>query len=91
VISTNCNDGAPPRSLGLPLQAAGADYRNALERARQHWTAPRRRNFNRRPQSLEVEVCAPAQFALERPDQRAGLEPEATVLRTDLQRLDNAQ
>jgi hypothetical protein len=28
------NDGAPPASLGLPLQAAGADYRNALERAR---------------------------------------------------------
>ncbi len=52
------NDGVPPRSLGLPLQAAGADYRNALERARQYWAAPRRRNFNRRPQSLDVSVCA---------------------------------
>ena len=51
------NDGAPPKSLGLPIQAAGADYRNALERARQCWAAPRRRNFNRRPQSLPVEVC----------------------------------
>jgi hypothetical protein len=51
------NDGSPPRTLGLPLQAAGADYRNALERARQHWAAPRRRSFNRRPQSLPVEVC----------------------------------
>ncbi|MCX7148811.1 MAG: hypothetical protein NTY05_05280 [Rhodocyclales bacterium] len=51
------NDGVPPLSLGLPLQAAGADYRNALERARQCWAAPRRRSFNRRPQSLPVEVC----------------------------------
>lgn len=51
------NDGVPPRTLDLPLQAAGADYRNALERARQYWAAPRRRNFNRRPQSLPVEVC----------------------------------
>ena len=50
-------DGVPPLSLGLPLQAAGADYRNALERARQCWTAPRRRNFNRRPQALPVEIC----------------------------------
>lgn len=51
------NDGVPPRSLGLPLQAAGADYRNALERARQCWTAPRRRSFNRRPQNIPVAVC----------------------------------
>ena len=51
------NDGAPPRTLGLPLQAAGADYRNALERARKCWAAPRRRSFNRRPQSLPIEVC----------------------------------
>lgn len=51
------NDGVPPLSFGLPLQAAGADYRNALERARQCWASPRRRNFNRRPQSLPVEVC----------------------------------
>lgn len=51
------NDGVPPSSLGLPRQAAGADYRNALERARQCWTAPRRRNFNRRTQSLNVDVC----------------------------------
>lgn len=51
------NDGVPPSSLGLPLQAAGADYRNALERARQCWAAPRRRSFNRRPQTLPVEVC----------------------------------
>lgn len=51
------NDGVPPASLGLPLQAAGADYRNALERARQCWAATRRRSFNRRPQSLPVEVC----------------------------------
>jgi hypothetical protein len=51
------SDGVPPLSLGLPLQAAGADYRNALERARQCWTAPRRRSFNRRPQTLPVEVC----------------------------------
>jgi hypothetical protein len=51
------NDGIPPSALGLPLQAAGADYRNALERARQCWAAPRRRSFNRRPQALRVEVC----------------------------------
>ncbi|TRZ96806.1 MAG: hypothetical protein D4R84_06430 [Rhodocyclaceae bacterium] len=51
------NDGVPPLSLGLPLQAAGADYRNALERAHQCWVAPRRRSFNRRPQNLPVEVC----------------------------------
>lgn len=51
------NEGVPPLSLGLPLQAAGADYRNALERARQCWAAPRRRSFNRRAQSLSVEVC----------------------------------
>lgn len=51
------NDGVPPSSIGLPLQAAGADYRNALERARQCWAKPRRRSFNRRPQSLRVEVC----------------------------------
>ncbi len=51
------SDGVPPLSLGLPLQAAGADYRNALERARQCWAAPRRRSFNRRPQALSVEVC----------------------------------
>ncbi len=51
------NDGVPPSLLGLPPQAAGADYRNALERARRCWTAPRRRNFSRRTQSLNVEVC----------------------------------
>ncbi|MDP2133222.1 MAG: hypothetical protein Q8J99_06405 [Sulfuritalea sp.] len=51
------HDGVPPTSLGLPLQAAGADYRNALERARQCWLAPRRRSFNRRPQSVPVEIC----------------------------------
>jgi hypothetical protein len=51
------NDGVPPSSLGLPLQAAGADYRNALERARRCWTAPRRRSFSRRAQSLTVDVC----------------------------------
>ena len=51
------NDGVPPASLGLPRQAAGADYRNALERARKCWAAPRRRNFNRRAQSLPVEIC----------------------------------
>jgi len=51
------NDGVPPSSLGLPHQAAGADYRNALERARQYWAMPRRRCFNRRPQTLRVEVC----------------------------------
>ena len=51
------NDGVPPLSLGLPLQAAGADYRNALERARQCWNAPRKRSFNRRLQTLPVEVC----------------------------------
>jgi hypothetical protein len=51
------NEGVPPASLGLPLQAAGADYRNALERARQCWAAPRKRSFNRRPQALRVEVC----------------------------------
>lgn len=51
------NDGVPPISLGLPLQAAGADYRNVLERARQCWAGTRRRSFNRRPQSWPVEVC----------------------------------
>lgn len=51
------NDGVPPLSFGLPLQAAGADYRNALERARQYWAAPRRRSFNRRVQTLRVSVC----------------------------------
>jgi len=51
------NDGVPPASLGLPRQAAGADYRNALERARKCWATPRRRSFNRRAQSLPVEVC----------------------------------
>jgi hypothetical protein len=51
------NDGVPPSLLGLPLQAAGADYRNALERARRCWAAPRRRNFSRRTQSLNVDVC----------------------------------
>lgn len=51
------NDGVPPASLGLPPQAAGADYRNALERARHCWATPRRRSFNRRPQSIPVEVC----------------------------------
>lgn len=52
------NDGTPPRSLELPLQAAGADYRNALERARKCWSSPRRRSFSRRSQSLPVEVCS---------------------------------
>lgn len=51
------HDGTPPKSLGLPPQAAGADYRNALERARQLWVAPRRRSFNRRPQTIPVEIC----------------------------------
>lgn len=51
------NDGVQPLSFGLPLQAAGADYRNALKRARQRWAAPPRRGFNRRPQALRVEVC----------------------------------
>ena len=51
------NDGVPPLSIGLPLQAAGADYRNALERARQCWADLRQRRFHRRPEALRVEVC----------------------------------
>ena len=51
------NDGVRPLSIGLPLQAAGADYRNALERARQCWADLRQRRFHRRPQSMRVEVC----------------------------------
>ena len=50
-------DGVQPLSIGLPLQAAGADYRNALERARQCWAELRQRRFHRRPQALRVEVC----------------------------------
>lgn len=51
------SEGIPPATLGLPVQAAGADYRNALDRARQCWTLPRRRSFNRRDSNLRVEVC----------------------------------
>lgn len=51
------SDGVQPLSIGLPLQAAGADYRNALERARQCWSELRQRRFHRRPQALPVEVC----------------------------------
>ncbi len=51
------HDGVRPLSIGLPLQAAGADYRNALERARQCWANLRQRRFHRRPQSMRVEVC----------------------------------
>ena len=50
------SNGVPPLSIGLPIQAAGADYRNALERARQCWAALRQRRFNRRPQALAVAV-----------------------------------
>lgn len=49
--------GMPPRSLGLPVQAAGADYRNALARARQSWNKPRQRGFKRRKHSISVSVC----------------------------------
>jgi cyclic-di-GMP-binding protein len=73
------NDGAPPKSLGLPLQAAGADYRNALERARQCWAALRRRSFNRRPQSFPVDVCTQLSSlwtALESGSQR---EPDSSI------------
>lgn len=73
------HEGAPPRSLGLPLQAAGADYRNALERARQHWAAPRRRNFNRRPQSLEVEICTQLSSLWSALTSEPVKEPDATV------------
>ncbi len=72
-------DGVPPRSLGLPLQAAGADYRNALERARQCWAAPRRRNFNRRPQSLPVEVCTQLSSLWSALTSEAPQEPDASV------------
>ena len=51
------SSGVPPLSIGLPIQAAGADYRNALKRARQSWAEPRRRSFNRRLQALPVAVC----------------------------------
>lgn len=51
------NEDVLPVSLGLPPQVAGVDYRNALERARQCWIAPRRRNFNRRSQAIRVQVC----------------------------------
>ncbi|MDK9704048.1 MAG: hypothetical protein OEL20_13005 [Sulfuritalea sp.] len=68
-------DGVPPLTLGLPLQAAGADYRNALERARQYWTAPRRRSFNRRPQALQVEVCTQMSTLWTALDSDSQLEP----------------
>jgi hypothetical protein len=53
-------EGATPSSLGLPIQAAGSDYRNALERARQCWMAPRKRSYNRKKKvagTENVEVC----------------------------------
>lgn len=71
-------EGVPPRSLGLPLQAAGADYRNALERARQCWAAPRRRSFNRRPQSLPVEVCTQLSSLWSALSSPAPAEPDAS-------------
>lgn len=73
------NDGIPPHTLGLPLQAAGADYRNALERARQCWFAPRRRSFNRRPQALEIEVCTQLSSLWSALTADPTAEPEATA------------
>lgn len=72
------NDGVPPLSLGLPIQAAGADYRNALERARQCWAAPRRRSFNRRPQALRVEVCTQLSTLWTALDNEVQQEPKST-------------
>jgi hypothetical protein len=73
------NDGVPPLSLGLPLQAAGADYRNALERAHQCWAAPRRRSFNRRPQALRVEVCTQLSTLWTALENDARQEPKSTT------------
>jgi hypothetical protein len=53
-------EGVTPGALGLPIQAAGSDYRNALERARQCWLAPRKRSYNRKKKAAgteTVEVC----------------------------------
>lgn len=73
------NDGVPPQALGLPPQAAGADYRNALERARQCWAAPRRRSFNRRPQSMEIEVCTQLSSLWNALSTEPATEPEAAT------------
>lgn len=72
------NDGVPPSVLGLPLQAAGADYRNALERARQCWAAPRRRSFNRRLQGLPVEVCTQLSTLWNALETDSGLDPNSS-------------
>ena len=63
----------------MPLQAAGADYRNALERARQCWAAPRRRSFNRRPQALRVEVCTQLSTLWTALENDAQQEPNSTA------------
>ena len=73
------NDGVPPRSLGLPLQAAGADYRNALERARRCWATPRRRSFNRRPQSVPIEVCTQLSSLWNALTSDSGKEPDSSI------------
>jgi hypothetical protein len=73
------NDGVPPQSLGLPPQAAGADYRNALERARQRWAIPPRRSFSRRPQNLRAEVCTQLSSLWTALDSGAELQSESTA------------
>ena len=50
------NDGVRPLSIGLPLQAAGADYRNALERARQCWADLRQRLISPGSRSMSAAV-----------------------------------
>jgi hypothetical protein len=49
--------GEPPTSVGLPPDAASADYRDVLARAAAHWENPRTRRTNRRRHGYRVQVC----------------------------------
>ncbi len=50
--------GERPEAIGLPSLVAADDYRNALVRTANRWSAPPRRHFHRRPNSYRVQVCA---------------------------------
>lgn len=54
---TRFAQGERPEAIGLPGQAALADYRNVLTRAIERWQSPPKRQSNRRRNGHRVQVC----------------------------------
>ncbi|MBL8490593.1 MAG: hypothetical protein JNM82_07430 [Rhodocyclaceae bacterium] len=57
-VITQVTDGVAPAAMDLDDEVAYPDFLNVLRRARERWSSPPRRLFNRHRHNYRVHVCA---------------------------------